>query len=161
MRRVIASRGRPFNCRYCFNAGLKEFYNGLGKYVRQRSPENIIAELKEALSACLAERPPRPDLNRPRLPIDRVFTMTGFGSVVTGTLTDGHLQVGDEVEILPGGSNFPNQIDPFFSFSGIRPFLFCPFKSFFFLTFSSFVVPQTDSFGGFQPRWQQDCFTLT
>lgn len=62
-----------------------------------------IAELKAALSACLAERPPRPDLNRPRLPIDRVFTIAGFGTVVTGTLLDGRLQVGDEIEILPTG----------------------------------------------------------
>jgi selenocysteine-specific elongation factor len=62
-----------------------------------------IPELKAALSACLAERPPRPDLNRPRLPVDRVFTIAGFGTVVTGTLLDGRLQVGDEVEILPTG----------------------------------------------------------
>lgn len=62
-----------------------------------------IPELKAALSECLAERPPRPDLNRPRLPIDRVFTIAGFGTVVTGTLLDGKLQVGDEVEILPSG----------------------------------------------------------
>lgn len=62
-----------------------------------------ISELKDALSACLAERSPRPDLNRPRLPIDRVFTIAGFGTVVTGTLLDGRLQVGDEVEILPTG----------------------------------------------------------
>ena len=62
-----------------------------------------LVELKAALSACLAERPPRPDLNRPRLPIDRVFTIAGFGTVVTGTLLDGRLQVGDEVEILPTG----------------------------------------------------------
>jgi selenocysteine-specific elongation factor len=62
-----------------------------------------ISELKDALSACLAERSPRPDLNRPRLPIDRVFTIAGFGTVVTGTLLDGRLQVGDEIEILPTG----------------------------------------------------------
>jgi selenocysteine-specific elongation factor len=36
-----------------------------------------------------------------RLPIDRVFTLRGFGTVVTGTLTAGALAVGDEVEILP------------------------------------------------------------
>lgn len=70
--------------------------------VSARSGEGL-QELKAALSACLAERPPRPDLNRPRLPIDRVFTMPGFGSVVTGTLIDGRLQAGDEVEILPQG----------------------------------------------------------
>jgi selenocysteine-specific elongation factor len=37
------------------------------------------------------------------LPIDRVFTMPGFGTVVTGTLSDGSLHVGHEVEILPSG----------------------------------------------------------
>ncbi|MCX7854705.1 MAG: SelB C-terminal domain-containing protein, partial [Anaerolineae bacterium] len=40
---------------------------------------------------------------RPRLWIDRVFTIGGFGTVVTGTLVDGHLEVGQEVEILPRG----------------------------------------------------------
>jgi len=55
------------------------------------------------LSSVLEKKSARPDLNRPRLPIDRVFTMSGFGTVVTGTLSDGHLSVGDEVEILPSG----------------------------------------------------------
>lgn len=62
-----------------------------------------IPELIEALSACLAGRAPRPDFHRPRLPIDRIFTIAGFGTVVTGTLTDGQLRVGEEVEILPKG----------------------------------------------------------
>lgn len=56
------------------------------------------------LQSLLEEKPTRPDLNRPRLPIDRVFTMSGFGAVVTGTLSDGHLSIGDEVQILPSGS---------------------------------------------------------
>lgn len=38
-----------------------------------------------------------------RLPIDRVFSITGFGTVVTGTLFSGKLKVGDSVEILPEG----------------------------------------------------------
>src|SRR5215217_61391 len=54
-----------------------------------------------SLQSLLENKPARPDLNRPRLPIDRVFTMSGFGTVITGTLSDGHLSVGDEVEILP------------------------------------------------------------
>ena len=62
-----------------------------------------IQELKLALEECLRQRPPRPDLGRPRLPIDRVFSIAGFGTVVTGTLIDGHLRQGDEVEILPDG----------------------------------------------------------
>jgi len=60
-------------------------------------------ELVQALSACLAGRPPRIDLGRPRLPVDRVFTIAGFGTVVTGTLSDGSLRLGDEIEVLPGG----------------------------------------------------------
>ncbi len=60
-------------------------------------------ELKKTLSETLHQRPARPDLGRPRLPIDRVFTMSGFGTVVTGTLSDGHLSLGDDVEILPSG----------------------------------------------------------
>jgi selenocysteine-specific elongation factor len=38
-----------------------------------------------------------------RLPIDRAFTMKGFGSVITGTTYSGRVQVEDEVEVLPGG----------------------------------------------------------
>lgn len=55
------------------------------------------------IQSLLETKPSRPDLNRPRLPIDRVFTMSGFGTVVTGTLSDGRFSVGDEVEILPSG----------------------------------------------------------
>src|SRR5262249_56233749 len=43
----------------------------------------------------------REDRKRPRLPIDRVFTISGFGTVVTGTLVDGSLKVGEEVELRP------------------------------------------------------------
>jgi selenocysteine-specific elongation factor len=58
-------------------------------------------ELLAAIQDCLAERPPRPDLGRPRLPVDRIFTMPGFGTIVTGTLSDGRLKVGDDLVILP------------------------------------------------------------
>jgi selenocysteine-specific elongation factor len=59
--------------------------------------------LIDALDTLLAQAPPRPNRGRPRLPVDRVFSMSGFGTVVTGTLLDGQLQVGQEVEILPQG----------------------------------------------------------
>ena len=62
-----------------------------------------IEELLEELSLVLADQPPRIDHDRPRLSIDRVFQMSGFGSVVTGTLLDGVFRVGDEVLLLPGG----------------------------------------------------------
>jgi selenocysteine-specific elongation factor len=44
----------------------------------------------------------RPD-GAARLPIDRVFTMQGFGTVVTGTLVSGRIGVDDELELVPGG----------------------------------------------------------
>ena len=45
----------------------------------------------------------RQNIARPRLPIDRVFTMTGFGTVVTGTQLDGVFKTGQEVEVQPQG----------------------------------------------------------
>ena len=57
--------------------------------------------LMAVVEARLAETPPKRDLGRPRLPIDRVFTIAGFGTVVTGTLIDGAFNVGQEVEIVP------------------------------------------------------------
>lgn len=59
--------------------------------------------LRWTLANQLAHAPARPDLGRPRLPIDRAFTLVGFGTVVTGTLMDGSFSLGDEVEILPRG----------------------------------------------------------
>jgi selenocysteine-specific elongation factor len=62
-----------------------------------------LQELTTTIQTLLQEKPARLDLNRPRLPIDRIFTISGFGTVVTGTLSDGHISIGDEVEILPKG----------------------------------------------------------
>ena len=61
--------------------------------------EQLLAALEEVLAASK----PRRDRGRPRLPVDRVFTIAGFGTVVTGTLVDGSLSVGQEVEIQPQG----------------------------------------------------------
>ena len=60
-------------------------------------------ELRTVLEKVLGAAPARRELGRPRLPVDRAFTMTGFGTVVTGTLIDGALRVGDDVELVPGG----------------------------------------------------------
>ncbi|MEE8346183.1 MAG: SelB C-terminal domain-containing protein, partial [Dehalococcoidia bacterium] len=60
-------------------------------------------DLLSALQTELAKTPAKRDIGRPRLPIDRAFTMTGFGTVVTGTLTAGSFTVGQEVEVLPSG----------------------------------------------------------
>ncbi len=59
----------------------------------------LLTELDRVLDASQE----RQDTGRPRLPIDRVFSLTGFGTVVTGTLLDGTFKVGQEVEILPRG----------------------------------------------------------
>ena len=55
----------------------------------------LTAEIESLLENTAAKR----DLNRPRLPVDRSFTISGFGTVVTGTLVDGHLDVGQDVEL--------------------------------------------------------------
>jgi selenocysteine-specific elongation factor len=62
-----------------------------------------INNLEATLADHLAEKPTRHDYGRPRLPVDRVFSIAGFGTVVTGTLLDGQFNVGDEIEILPTG----------------------------------------------------------
>lgn len=59
--------------------------------------------LRVALQNQLVNLPERLNIGRPRLPIDRVFTLSGFGTIVTGTLLDGNLEVGNECEILPKG----------------------------------------------------------
>ena len=62
-----------------------------------------LTEVVDAIEKELAQTSPKRDLGRPRLPIDRAFTVAGFGTVVTGTLVDGSLRTGQEVEIVPGG----------------------------------------------------------
>jgi selenocysteine-specific elongation factor len=62
-----------------------------------------IPELLGVLDKQLDKTEPKKDTGRPRLPIDRIFTIAGAGTVVTGTLIDGALAVGQEVEIVPAG----------------------------------------------------------
>jgi selenocysteine-specific elongation factor len=61
--------------------------------------DRLVAELDRVLSSGA----PRRDVGRPRLPVDRIFTIAGFGTVVTGTLSDGSLTSGQEVEVQPSG----------------------------------------------------------
>ena len=60
-------------------------------------------ELRATLRQVAAETPARSADFVTRLPIDRVFTMKGFGAVVTGTLVSGQISEGDELELLPAG----------------------------------------------------------
>jgi selenocysteine-specific elongation factor len=62
-----------------------------------------IARLVEELDRMVAAAPPPEDGGRPRHFLDRVFTIRGAGTVVTGTLTGGPIRVGQEVEVLPSG----------------------------------------------------------
>lgn len=72
------------------------------KIIEVSSRENIgIDELSEEMDALTEEIEDRDVENVPRLPIDRVFTLTGFGTIITGTLLQGNLKVSDEVEIYP------------------------------------------------------------
>jgi selenocysteine-specific elongation factor len=60
-------------------------------------------ELKQAMFAKAAEIQPRDSRAIARLPIDRVFTMKGFGTVVTGTLVAGTIRREEELEVFPTG----------------------------------------------------------
>jgi len=62
-----------------------------------------LPELAAAIDTLLNSIEPRKDIGKPRLLIDRIFTITGAGTIVTGTLIDGSLTVGQEVEIVPAG----------------------------------------------------------
>jgi selenocysteine-specific elongation factor len=58
--------------------------------------------LLETLEAVLASAPGTSSGGVPRLPVDRVFSISGFGTVVTGTLSAGEIGVGDELRLYPG-----------------------------------------------------------
>ncbi len=62
-------------------------------------------ELKRALREVALEVPARSSEMFARLPVDRAFTMRGFGAVVTGTLVAGEIGEGDEMELLPPGAH--------------------------------------------------------
>jgi selenocysteine-specific elongation factor len=60
-------------------------------------------ELRQALTKAAAEIPARNSSALSRLPVDRVFSMKGFGAVVTGTLVSGTIHKEDELEVFPTG----------------------------------------------------------
>jgi selenocysteine-specific elongation factor len=62
-----------------------------------------LPELIATLDERLSQVPTRTIRGRPRLPIDRVFTVAGFGTVVTGTLIGGELTIGQELRLEPKG----------------------------------------------------------
>jgi len=70
--------------------------------VSSRTGEGI-DRLKDALADLARKVTARPVHGLLRLPVDRVFTLKGHGTIVAGTLISGTIAVGDEIEILPGG----------------------------------------------------------
>src|SRR5215467_7619327 len=70
--------------------------------VSSRTGEGI-DQLKDVLREVATRVPPRSDDFVARLPVDRAFTIKGFGAVVTGTLVAGQINEGDELDLLPAG----------------------------------------------------------
>lgn len=70
--------------------------------VSSKTGENIQSLVKE-LDRLAVEVQPKSTNGILRLPVDRVFTMKGFGTVVTGTLISGTISIEQEIEILPKG----------------------------------------------------------
>ena len=61
-----------------------------------------LPDVLQALGAAADRLPPREQGDVFRMPVDRSFSIKGFGTVVTGTTRDGHLAGGETVEVLPG-----------------------------------------------------------
>ncbi len=62
-------------------------------------------DLRAALARMVAAMPDPEDRGRPRLWVDRRFTVRGAGTVVTGTLTGGAVRLGDQMAVQPGGAD--------------------------------------------------------
>lgn len=62
-----------------------------------------IEKLGDHLKSVISEKWEREDRGYFRLPVDRSFSVKGFGTVVTGTVISGSVKKGDSVEVLPGG----------------------------------------------------------
>ncbi len=60
-------------------------------------------QLKKAIHDLALAIQPRPSNHMLRLPIDRAFSIRGFGTVLTGTLTSGEIKKDQEIELIPGG----------------------------------------------------------
>ncbi|MEI6609520.1 MAG: selenocysteine-specific translation elongation factor [Deltaproteobacteria bacterium] len=69
--------------------------------IKQEGLTDLITAIDEAVSKINEKA----DDGIFRLPVDRVFTMKGFGTVITGTMISDHIKIGDEIEILPEAIN--------------------------------------------------------
>ena len=64
-----------------------------------------VDELRETIAGILTEAPPVRSVGKPRLPVDRAFSLKGVGTVVTGTLADGDVRVGSDLIAQPSGES--------------------------------------------------------
>jgi selenocysteine-specific elongation factor len=58
-------------------------------------------ELRTVIAKTIEELPPRTKTGVFRLPVDRIFTLKGFGTIVTGTILGGEVAIGDELVVIP------------------------------------------------------------
>lgn len=77
------------------------FLNGAAVVAVSSKTGTGLEQLRDELRKVALQVPARAPGLLPRLPIDRVFAMKGFGAVVTGTLVSGSIAEGDELELLP------------------------------------------------------------
>ena len=67
--------------------------------------ERGIQELTSQIEMTLKSTDAKMDIGKPRIWVDRSFSMSGFGAVITGTLLDGNLTVGQDVQLVLSGQN--------------------------------------------------------
>lgn len=79
------------------------FLQGAEMVVTSVHDASSVENLKARLYELFREAETRRAGGVARLPVDRAFSKTGFGTVVTGSMWNGTLKVGDEVEVMPGG----------------------------------------------------------
>jgi selenocysteine-specific elongation factor len=98
--------GDPVRAEAQIRERLRETYFSSSAIVRvsARTADGLDS-LRDVLASELAQTEPPRDIGKPRLFVDRAFTLRGIGTVVTGTLTSGTLRVGDSVVVQPRGTH--------------------------------------------------------
>ncbi len=81
------------------------FLEGAAIYPVSSHTGRGLDELKQALGEMSTTYMPKRRGDLPRLPVDRVFTIRGYGTIVTGTLISGHFSQGDTLVLLPSGKS--------------------------------------------------------
>lgn len=87
-------------------AGLEDTFLADAPIVKVAAAKGVgIDELRDVIGRLAHEVVPREITAPLRMPVDRVFSVAGFGSVVTGTIFTGRVKIGDAVELLPSGKD--------------------------------------------------------